>query len=194
MANWKKIGWISGISAGSLAGLWYLARGVFNKAERIKQLQSLASRLVTEPAAKIHKVDTSGLTIRVDVLLKNPTLMGFKMRYPFIRMQYAGDTIASSKAVDKILAIPPNGEARIEAIYFHFPLFKMLTLVRNLLQAQQSGAAVKLDIITESTIDPLWSVNPKTGLWKATSNYGIDKLRALPFESKMPITLKKSEA
>jgi hypothetical protein len=194
MVNWKKIGWISGISAGSLTGLLLVARGVFNKAERLKQLQSLATQLVSVPSAKIHKFDLSGLTLRVDVLLKNPTLTGFKLRYPFIKLQYAGDTIGSSKAVDTTIAIPPNGEANIEAIYFHFPVRTLFTLVRNLMQAQQSGKEVKLNIITESTIDPLWSVNPKTGLWKAGRDYGIEKLHAIPFVNAQEITLKKAEA
>ena len=193
MANWKKIGWISGISAGSLAGLWLLTRGVVNKTEYIKQLQSLAARLVSVPSAKIHKVDLSGLTIRVDVQLKNPTLMGFKMQYPFIKMQYAGDTIGSSSPVNKTISIPPNGEAKIEAIYFNFPLRSMLTLIKSLLVAQQSGSAVKLDIVTESTIDPLWYVNPKTGFWKARSDYGFKQLHTIPFEDKKEITLKKQE-
>ena len=41
MANWKKIGWITGIATASTAGLFYVARGFFNKAYDINELKKL---------------------------------------------------------------------------------------------------------------------------------------------------------
>jgi hypothetical protein len=193
MANWKKIGWIAGIGTASAAGLFYLARGVFNQAYSLEQLKQLSDQLQTIPKVNIHKLDFSGLTLRIDVKLKNPTSNGFKMRYPFVKVAYKTKTIGSSQAVDRVLSIPPYGEINIEGIMLNFPILGMLSVIGGLFNSLQSGEAVKLNITTTSTVDPLWQVS-STGEWKALNDYGIKKLRAIPYDDKQDATLKKSSA
>jgi hypothetical protein len=193
MANWKKIGWITGVGTASLTGLFFLARGVFNKAYSLEELKKLSDRLQSIPTAKIHKLDFTGLTIRIDVKLKNPTTNGLKMRYPFISVAYGEKKIGSSQAVDKLISIPPNGEANIEAILLNFPVIGMLSLIGTLLKSLQSGHAVQLTISTSTTIDPLWQVDPVSKEWKSLKDYGIKKLRAIPYEDKQEVTLLKSK-
>lgn len=191
MANWKKIGWVTSISAVSLTGLFFFGRGVFNQLFNLEELKKLSDQLQTIPSAKVHKIDFSGLTIRIDVKMKNPTNNGFKMKYPFVNVAYNKKSIGSSQAVDKIISIPPNGEANIEGIMLQFTLLGMFSLIGDLFKSLQSGQAVKLSVTTISSIDPLWRVNAKTKAWTAIKDFGIKKLRAIPYEDKQDVTLKK---
>lgn len=190
MANWKKIGLITGGSAAGLAGLLFLLRGVFNKAYSLDELKKLSDRLETNPSAKIHKLDFTGLTIRIDVKLKNPTNNGFKMKHPFIQVGYNGKSIGSSQVSGEVLSIPPNGEFQIKAILLNFPLIGMLSLVSGLFKSLQSGEAVKIKVATTSTIDPLWEVSD--GKWTALKDYGVKVLRAIPYGDIKDVTLKKA--
>lgn len=190
MANWKKIGLITGGGAAGLAGLLFLLRGVFNKAYSLDELKKLSDRLETNPSAKIHKLDFTGLTIRIDVKLKNPTNNGFKMKYSFIQVGYNGKSIGSSQVSSEVLSIPPNGEFQIKAILLNFPLIGMLSLVSGLFKSLQSGEAVKIKVVTTSTIDPLWEVSD--GKWTALKDYGVKVLRAIPYGDIKDLTLKKA--
>ncbi len=190
MANWKKIGWITGVSTASLTGLFFLARGIFNKAYSLDELKKLSDRLISVPTAMVHRLDFTGLTIRVDVKLKNPTNNGFKMKYPFIQVGFGGKVIGSSQATDEVLSIPPNGEYQIKAIMLNFPLIGMISLISDLLKSLESGKEIKLKVATTSTIDPLWEV--KNGEWKPLNDYGVKVLRAIPYGDIKEPTLKKA--
>ena len=194
MTDWKKIGWITGISAGSLTGLFFLSRTVFNKVVSLQELQKLSDKLQSIPSAMIHKFDLSGLTIRIDVKIKNPTANGFKMRYPFIDVVFDSKPIGSSQANDKVISIPPNGEVKITGIMLNFSLLGMLSVVGGLIKSIESGKEVKLNVTTTSSIDPLWKVDAKTKAWTSLSDYGIKKLRAIDYVSMLPVTLKKAQA
>ena len=190
MANWKKIGWITGISTASVAGLFYAARTFFNKAYDFNELKKLTDQLVVIPSAKIHKLDFTGLTVRIDAKMKNPTDKGFKMKYPFVQVGYNGKVIGSSQATDEVLSIPPNGEYTLKAIMLNFPLIGMLSLVGGLFNSLQSGKAVQLKVATTSKIDPLWEVSE--GKWEPLKDYGVKVLRAIPYGNIQDITLKKA--
>ncbi len=190
MANWKKIGLITGVSTASLAGLFYVARTFFNKAYDLNELKKLTDQLIVIPSAKIHKLDFTGLTVRIDAKMKNPTDKGFKMKYPFIQVGYNGKPIGSSQATDELLSIPPNGEYQLKAIMLNFPLIGMLSLIGGLFKSLQSGQAVKLKVATTSKIDPLWEVSE--GKWTPLKDYGVKVLRAIPYGNIQDITLKKA--
>jgi hypothetical protein len=190
MANWKKIGWYTGIGTASLTGLFFLARGVFNKASSLEELKKLSDELQSIPSAKIHSLNAQGLTIRIDVKLKNPTRNGFKMTYPFLNVLYGKKPMGSSQAVNKVLSIPPNGEVNIEAIMLTFPLMSLLSLAGTLVKSLNSGEAVKLNVKMTATVDPLWQVTEQ-GDWKKLKDFGIKKLRFIPYESDQPVTIRK---
>lgn len=190
MANWKKIGWITGVGTASLTGLFFLTRGIFNKAYTLDELKKLSDQLQTIPSAMIHKMDFTGLTIRIDVKLKNPTQNGFKMHYPFIQVGFNGKPIGSSQAIDKVISIPPYGEAKIEGIMLNFPILSMVSLIGGLFKSLQSGKEAKLKIGTTTSIDPLWEV--KSGEWKQLNDFGFNALRSIPYGDIQNVTLKKA--
>ncbi len=190
MTNWKKIGLITGISGASLTGLFFAARGLFNKTYDLNELKKLSDQLVVIPSAKIHKIDFTGLTIRIDVKMKNPTDNGFKMKYPFIQVSYDGKVIGSSQATSEVLSIPPNDEYTLKAIMLNFPLIGMLSLIGGLFKSLQSGKAVMMKVATTSKIDPLWKVSD--GKWESLKDYGVKVLRAIPYGNIQEVSLKKA--
>ena len=73
----------SKLVAGTLVGAGLYAG--YNYYVNMKKTQA---ELEVVPEASIDSVNLSGITIRLDLLLKNPTKGNFKMKFPFIKIKY----------------------------------------------------------------------------------------------------------
>lgn len=151
MKTWKKIAVGTVIGGALIGGTVYVVR-----------LNKMNAELETVPMAKIHKLDLTGLTIRVDVQLKNPTRTPFKIKFPFIKLLFKGTTVGSSQVVDKEISIPSFGEAVIENIMIRIPLMNIFSLSGSLIRSIQNKEPVKIDISTLTTIDLGWKKVPYT--------------------------------
>lgn len=151
METWKKITVGTIIGGGLIGGTVYLLR-----------LNKMSVELESVPMVKIHKLDFSGLTLRVDVQLKNPTRTPFKIKFPFIKLVYKGTTVGSSQVVDKDIQIPAFGEAIIDKMMIKVPLMNIFSLSGGLIKAIQNKEQVKLDVKTLTTIDLGWKKVPYT--------------------------------
>jgi len=149
METWKKIAVGTVIGGALIGGTIYVVR-----------LSNMSTELETVPMVKIHKLDLTGLTLRVDVQLKNPTRTAFKIKFPFIKLIYKGTTVGSSQVVDKDISIPAFGEAIINQIMIRIPLMNIFSLSGGMIQAVQNKEAVKLDVKTLTTIDLGWKKVP----------------------------------
>ena len=149
METWKKL------TVGTLVGGAVIGTTVY-----VLRLTKMNAELETIPMVKIHKLDFSGLTLRVDVQLKNPTRTPFKIKFPFIKLVYKGTTVGSSQVVDKDIQIPAFGEAVINQIMIKVPLMNIFSLSGGLIRALQNKEGVKLDVKTLSTIDLGWKKVP----------------------------------
>jgi hypothetical protein len=116
------------------------------------KMSRASSNIETETTAKIHKLDLSGITIRVDAKIKNPTEGSLKIKYPFVKLSYKGDTIGSSQSIDQDITIPKFGEANIDAIMINIPLTGIFSLAMDLLKALKSGTGVKIGVKIMTTI------------------------------------------
>lgn len=163
METWKKIAVGTVIGGALIGGTVYVIR-----------LTKMSAELETVPMVKIHKLDLTGLTLRVDVQLKNPTRSAFKIKFPFIKLVYKGATIGSSQVVDKDISIPAFGEVVITQIMIRVPLLSIFSLSGGLIKAIQNNEAVKLDVKTSTTIDIGW--------------------KKVPYDKSDTITLSKSKA
>ncbi len=137
----------------------------------VRRLNKTATELVIIPTAMIHKISFSGVSIRVDVKIKNPTKSKIKMTFPFVKLIYKDNTIGSSQVVPKDILVPGFGEAVIDKIMIDIPLTGIFSLAGDLVKALQSGEGVKLNVRTLTTIDLGW--------------------KKLPYEDNKEITLKK---
>lgn len=149
METWKKITLGTVIGGAIIGGTVYVIR-----------LNSMSAELETVAMVKIHKLDLTGLTLRVDVQLKNPTRTPFKIKFPFIKLVYKSTTIGSSQVIDKDISIPAFGEAVINQIMIRIPLMSIFSFSGGLIQAVQNKEAVKLDVNTLTIIDLGWKKMP----------------------------------
>ena len=160
MSSLTKILATTVIGAGAIAGWSYL-----------KNLKTAGAELEIVPKATIHSLSWNGLTIRLDVLLKNPTNGSFSLIAPFIKLLYKDTTIGSSTPANNELKLPPHGELIIEKIMVQIPMSNVFSVVFTLIKALISNEAATLTVRTITTI-----------------NLGIIKL---PYETKQEITIKK---
>lgn len=149
MANWTKIIVGTGIGAGLVGLFAYVTRLKRTSAE----LESIAS-------AKIHSLKLDGLTVRIDVQLKNPSNGSFKIKFPFVKLIYKDKTLGSSQVINKDIQIPAHGEARIEAIMVKIPITSLLSLGAGLYKLLKNGEPAPIFVKTITTIDLGWKKVP----------------------------------
>jgi len=149
MANWKKIITGTGIGAGIAGIITYLVR-----------MKRTSVELETVVAAKIHSLAVDGLTVRVDLRLKNPTNNAFKIKFPFVKVLYEDKTIGSSQVINKDIQIPAYGEAVIDSIMIKMPILSLLSVSAGLYNLLVNKKAVNLVIKTITTIDLGWKQLP----------------------------------
>lgn len=149
MANWKKIMVGTGIGAGIIGAIAYFSR-----------LNRTNAELETLATAKLHSLKLDGLTIRIDVQIKNPTSSSFKIKFPFVKLVYKDKTIGSSQVVNKDITIPEYGEAKVEAIMIKIPVTGLFSLGDGLFNSLSQNKAVTIAVKTITTIDLGWKQVP----------------------------------
>jgi hypothetical protein len=142
MKNWEKIAIGTVVGGVVLGGSVYLYR-----------LKNTAVQLEVMPTVMVHKLDLTGLTIRIDVTLKNPTRTAFKIKFPFVKLAYKGTSVGSSQVIDKDITIPAYGQAVIQQIMVRVPILSIFSLSGGLLKAVENGEAAQVDVITVTTIE-----------------------------------------
>lgn len=123
----------------------------------VKKLRRLQVNLEVLPTASVYKINLGGLTIKVDVVLKNPTNMSLRIKFPFVKLLYKGTTIGSSQVVDKDVRIPAYGEAKIDRILIHIPLLETFSvaysLVKTLMKKDKTpGNEIKVGVTVITTV------------------------------------------
>ena len=148
------------LGAGAIAGWSY-----------VKNLKKAQAELQIVPKVSLNQLSWDGLTIKIDVLLKNPTKGSFSIKFPFVKLLYKDTVIGSSTPVDKEMMIPAFGQVMIDKIMVQIPMEGVFSVAFTLVKALISGVPETLTVRTLTTI-----------------NLGIIKL---PYETKQEITIKK---
>jgi len=137
----------------------------------VKNLKRAKAELEVTPKATLQQLSWDGLTIKIDVLLKNPTKGSFSVKFPFVKLLYKDTAIGSSQAIDKDIKIPAFGQAMIDSILVQIPMSGVFSVVFTLIKALFNNESVLLTIRTITTVD-----------------LGIIKV---PYEDKQDVTIKK---
>lgn len=148
------------IGAGAVAGWSY-----------VKNLKKAQAELQIIPKVSLHQLSWDGLTIKIDVLLKNPTKGSFSVKFPFVTLLYKEATIGSSQAINKEIKIPQFGEVLIDKIMVQIPMDSVFSVVFTLIKALFNKEAVTLTVRTLTHINLGWVV--------------------LPYENKQEVQIKK---
>lgn len=132
-------------------------------------LNRLSSELETITRAIIHKVTLTGLVLRVDFTLKNPSSGTVKVKQPYVKMIYGETVFATSVVENRDFQIPQHGEissldyskaqTEEEKAKYPKPIFitlNLLTLamkVPNMLKEYRSTGKFNIKVETISTIN-----------------------------------------
>lgn len=137
-----------------------IGTGVVLTGGYLLKMSRTSANIETEIKSKIHSLKLSGLTIRVDAKLKNPTDGTLKLKYPFVKLSYQNSTIGSSQVVNQNITIPSFGEANIEGVMINIPLTGIFSVAMDLLKSLKTGTGVKVMIKVITTIYTTFSTIP----------------------------------
>lgn len=138
------------------------------------RMNKTSNEMVIIPTVNVHKLSAQGLSLRVDIQLKNPTRSSIRLNYPFIKMIHAGSVLGSSAVIDKEILIPGFGQAVVQGIMIDIPLLNLLSLSGDLLKALNEGKSIKLNVRTLTQLNLGW--------------------KKFPYEDNQIITLNKQKA
>ena len=138
----------------------------------VNNLKKAGAELQVVPKASLYQLSWEGLTIKVDVLLKNPSKGSFAVKFPFVSLLYKDTTIGSSQVQNREIRIPAYGEVMIDSILVQIPMLSAFSVVFTLIKALFNKEAVALTIRTLTHINLGWVV--------------------LPYENKQQVTIKKN--
>jgi|GEM_PF-1607903 len=134
------------LGAGAVAALYY-------GSSHLMKLKRLSTELESETKVTIQKVSISGIELKIDVKLKNPSGGSLKVKHPFVRMIYGGKTIASSQVKDVNMAIPKFSEVNLEPIRISLGFLSLATTVPGLMKDYRETGKLKLTVTTVTTIN-----------------------------------------
>lgn len=130
------------IGGGLVAGYSYYVR-----------MKKTSAELQVIPDASVYKVNWDGITIRIEVLLKNPTSGSFSLKFPFVKLMFKDALIGSSEVVDKDIEIPAFGQVKISKLLVNIPMASIFSVSTSILKAIQSKEQVKIVATMITTID-----------------------------------------
>lgn len=117
------------------------------------KLGRLSKELEVVTKGLIHKVTLTGLTLRIDVTLKNPSSGSINVKYPFVKLLYGENTLGSSEVKNKDFSIPQFGEVTLEPIYLTLGFLSMATSAAGLLKNYRSSGKITLTVRTVTTLN-----------------------------------------
>lgn len=135
------------------------------------KMKRTEAELEIVPDARLHAVNWDGITIRLDLVLKNPTKGSFSIKFPFVKLTYKNTLVGSSTVTNKDIKIPAFGEAKIEKLLVNIPVMSIFSVSTSILRAIQNREPLKITATLMTTID-----------------LGITKI---PYEESHEVTLKK---
>jgi hypothetical protein len=130
------------IGGGLVAGYSYYVR-----------MKKTSAELQVIPDASVYKLNWDGITIRIDVLLKNPTNGSFSIKFPFVKLMFKDTLVGSSEVVDKDITIPAYGQVKITKLLVNIPMASIFSVSTSILKAIQSKEQVKIVATMITTID-----------------------------------------
>lgn len=138
----KKILTVTLIGGGLIAGYSYYLK-----------MKKTTAELEVIPDASIQSVNWDGITIRLDVLLKNPTKGSFSIKFPFVKLTYKNALVGSSQVVNQDIKIPAFGQAKIEKLLVNIPMLSIFSVSTSILKAIQNNEKITVTATLITTID-----------------------------------------
>lgn len=117
------------------------------------KVKRLSDELETVTKLNIYKVSLTGIDLKIDVTLKNPSNGSITIKYPFVKLLYKDSTIASSQVTNQDIKIPEFGEIQLDPIMVNLGFITLATTVPALLKEYRAQGQLTLAIKTITTIN-----------------------------------------
>ena len=142
MKNQAKVAALAVGAVGLAIGVPYLLK-----------LKRLSEELESVTTVKIHKIGISGLDLRLDITLKNPTGGSLKVKYPFVKMLYKGTVFATSEVRNQDFEVPRYGQMVLDPVFVNIPFMQLATNTPEMLKEYRKTGSFKVEIKTVTTIN-----------------------------------------
>ena len=139
-----------GISLGTAAGI----RGV--------RLYQLTKKLVITHRIKVSSLSLKGVTLTIDVVMKNPTASSLTLQYPFLSVMMGNTLLASSEMKDTDIVIKPYSVTEINNITFNLNVLQELNILDSLLTPLATGQPATIRAVTLTRVKFLFFRIPFT--------------------------------
>lgn len=136
------------IGTGIAAGIGGIAWGL----SYLLGKKKTGDKLDTVTSAMVHSIKLNGLTLRIDVILKNPTEGTLTFKQPYVRVLYENKLIGSSQIQDKVIEIGKYGVKPLPAIYLTIPATGLLTLGDGLFKVLLKKQPANITTVTVTSI------------------------------------------
>jgi hypothetical protein len=137
MANWKKIGILTGLAG--LSG--YIGRIYFS-----------GKKLEFVPTINVHQLSLQGVTLRVDVLVKNPSSVNLSIQQPYVKLLYEGNVIGSSQPSRVVKEFRKNDVKAFDSIYIQLPFQSLLSNTGKLISALSENKTIVMEARVNTSI------------------------------------------
>jgi len=116
------------------------------------RLYSMGNKLQISHRARVSEVGLSGMTLTIDVVIKNPTSGSLTIKYPFLKVMLGNKQLAASEVQNADISIKPNGATEINNITFRLTTMQEISIAASLLIPLVSGQQVKIKAVTDSGV------------------------------------------
>jgi hypothetical protein len=137
---------------------------------KLVKLNAESDKIIPEIKGRIHKIDWTGITLAIDVSLKNAGSLRLALTTPFITVIYKGSAIISSNVDDTIIQIEPLQTSRLPTILLKINYLTILGAAGELIKKIQSKTSkIEAEVLILSYV-LLNQDNPKEHLSDYSKN------------------------
>ncbi len=132
----------------------WIAGGVatFFASRYLFRLNKASNTVVTNTRLEVKKVTLSGIELKANVHLQNPTNLNLTLQYPFINLTHRGGFIGSSVTRNEIITLTKNSEQSFEMIIRSAGWFTLIqSLGASIVKQIRSGQETLLELLVTTT-------------------------------------------
>jgi len=123
-----------------------------------KNLKAAGERI--EYITHVKKAQASfkdGITVELNINIKNPTAASFSIQYPVTKIMYNNSVLAHSKVINQLIKIPANGEAWVRDMQLTVTKESFPSVLGILFQVITGSKEINLTILTTSAVHLGWT-------------------------------------
>lgn len=139
---------VTNIVIGSVIGA-----GVIGLAKFFMGLNKTSAELQTELDAKVHSLTLKGMTVKANIVLKNPSSGSLTMTQPTVQVIQNGSVLATSNIGKTKFTIGPRDEKKLETIAITIPFTGLFSMAKGLLAFVTKKQPVTLTVRAITNVD-----------------------------------------